>query len=341
MDETSRRPRVDVLSLGGTVAMTTGSGDGAVPTVDAASLVAGVPGLDRHARVEAYELCRVPSASLRVEDVLAALARARECCERGAEGVVMTTGTDTLEEVAYLVDLIWPLEQPVVVTGAMRPADALGSDGPGNLLAAVATAASAGARGRGCLVVLDEVVHTARDVRKTHTTRLSAFATVGHAPAAVFQEGLVRWGARTPRALVHEVPADVGTAPRVALLRLALGDDTTLLTHAAAAYDGVVVEAFGAGHVPAWWVEALADAAREVPVVVTSRTGSGALLRGSYAFAGSERDLVAAGLHLVDDMDGVKARILLVVTLLAARGRAEVDDLFTRSRATTPLGGGA
>jgi L-asparaginase len=238
--------------------------------------------------------------------------------------VVVTTGTDTLEEVAYLLHLLWRRDEPVVVTGAMRTADAPGSDGPANVLAAVTVAASPTARGHGCLVTLNNQVHSAAAVRKSHTTSPAAFRSVGAVPVGEVHEGTARLAAPAPRPTPLPLPAALGDVPRVALLRVTLDDDAELFRHAASHYDGVVVEVFGAGHVPSWWVEPLREAARRIPVAVVSRTGEGRLLRGSYGFPGSERDLVSADTLLIDGFDGIKARILLTLALLSSSDRTEV-----------------
>lgn len=320
-------PLVSVLSLGGTVAMTSGDTSGARPTVDASGLVAAVPQLENRARVRTEAFSSVPGASLRLADLIGFLPRMESLCAEGSSGLVVTTGTDTLEEVAYLFDLAWTREEPVVVTGAMRPADGTSSDGPANLLAAVTVAADPDARRRGCLAVLNDEVHAARTVRKSHTTQLNAFTSSEGCPAGEVHENQVRWRHGTPRRALP-FPTTVESVPRVAVLRLTLDQDVELLDHAVATHDGVVVEAFGAGHVPSWWVEALGRAVRQVPVAVTSRTGTGALLRSSYGFPGSEQDLVNVGVHLVDDMDGPKARILLTAALLCSSDRKEVDDIM-------------
>lgn len=323
-------PRVAVLSLGGTVAMTAASGtSGAIPTVTADELVAQVPGLRRRADVVTGALSSVPSASLRLVSLLEAIPQLENLCAQGADGIVLTTGTDTLEEVSYLIDLFWRRDEPVVITGAMRTADAASSDGPANLLAAVTVAASPTARGLGCLTVMNDGVHSGRFVRKTHTTRVDAFASVGPGPLGRVHEGRAELGGTAPRArTILPLHPGVDPVPTVALLRLALDLDVELLSYAAQTYDGIVVEAFGAGHVPEWWVDALHDAHQKVPVVVTSRTGSGAMLRRSYGFRGSEKDLLELGLHLFDDMDGVKARILLTAALLTSSDRSETDSIL-------------
>jgi L-asparaginase len=330
-------PQVAVLSLGGTVAMTSSDGAGATPTVDAAGLVSTVPGLGEQARVVAEALSSIPGASLRLPDLIGFVARMEALCDEGARGLVVTTGTDTLEEVAYLFDLLWDRGEPLVVTGAMRTADAAGSDGPGNLLSAVTVAASDEARGRGVLVVISDDVHAARAARKCHTTRLSAFESVGEPPLGRVHEGRVLLRPAEPRHPALRPSARVATIPRVAVLRLTLDQDVELLNHVAATHDGLVVEVFGAGHVPAWWVKALGSAATRIPIAITSRTGSGVLLRRSYGFRGSERDLVDLGLHFLDDMDGVKGRILLMTALLVSSDREEVDRLVSMHAAGQAL----
>ena len=330
-------PQIAVLSLGGTVAMTTGDGAGAKPTVDAAGLVAAVPGIERRARVVTEALSSTPGASLRLGDLLRFVPRMESLCGEGADGLVVTTGTDTLEEVAYVFDLVWNRDEPLVVTGAMRTADAAGSDGPGNLLGAVTVAASAEARGRGCLVVLNDDVHSGRAARKIHTTRLDAFESFGQPPLGRVHEGRTLLRAVDPRQPVAQLPARFTAVPRVALLRLTLDQDVDLLEYAAATHDGVVIEVFGAGHVPAWWVDALRAAVQRVPIAITSRTGEGALLRNSYGFRGSERDLADIGLHFMDEMDGVKARILLIAALLTSSDREEVENIMSmRTTVGTP-----
>lgn len=308
---------VAVRSLGGTVAMTSRDGHGgATPTLDAAALLAAVPRLDDVARIDVDSLSSVPSASLKIDELIQHLDGLENACDNGAAGVVLTTGTDSMEEVAYLFDLLWERPEPLVITGAMRAADAPGADGPANLLAAVVVASSPAARDRGCLVVMNDEVHEARSVRKLHTTSPAAFGSPASGPVGRVHEGRALLDrSLPPRITVGPRPTGI-PVPRVALLRVALGDDSLLLHEAVAKYDGVVVESFGGGHVPAWWVQPLLAAAREKPVVLASRTGSGPLLRQSYGFTGSESQLLDGGLISAGSLDGLKARILLTALLM-------------------------
>src|SRR3954451_14547858 len=166
--------RVLILSAGGTIGMT-GSG-GAHPALDAAALVAGTSGLENFDGLEARTLMNKPSAHLTAADQLQICREARDAARRGI-GVVVTHGTDVLEETAMLCDVLHDAHAPIVFTGAIRPASAAGADGPANLLDAVAVAGAEQAEGLGVLVVFGGEVHHARCVRKTDTTSLTAFSS--------------------------------------------------------------------------------------------------------------------------------------------------------------------
>ncbi|MQA88437.1 MAG: hypothetical protein GEV03_28425, partial [Streptosporangiales bacterium] len=213
---------------------------------------------------------------------------------------------------------------PVVVTGAMRNPTLPGADGPANLLAAVRVAASTDCRGLGCLVVLNDEIHAARFVRKTHTGNPATFRSPLAGPIGWLAEGTPHLALRPVRRHHVAVPKETDPPP-VALPTVGLADDGRLLAEVERlGYAGVVVEAMGGGHVPAHLAPTLANLARRVPVVLASRTGSGEVLRETYSFPGSETDLLEHGSIPAGALDGLKARILLM--LLLAR-REEVDDI--------------
>ena len=321
--------KVAVRSLGGTISMTSsGQNTGASPTLNVSALINAAPKIADIATIDAETVATIPSASLGIVELLSLHHQLDRACDEGAEGVVVVQGTDTLEESAYLLDLLWARPEPLVFTGAMRTADSTGADGPSNLLAAVSVAASPDASGRGCLVVMDDDIHHARSVRKMHTTSLSAFSSPAGGPAGLMHEGSVRFYAP---ASGHEHLAIRSGAPipKVALIRISLGDDTELLKAATTHYDGVVIEALGGGHVPAWWVDPLLEAAARMPVVLASRTGCGPLLESSYNFRGSEKQLLNSGLVSAGDLDGLKARILLIATLMGEANRRFNENVFT------------
>src|SRR5690606_4342266 len=197
---------------------------------------------------------RLPSASLGFDDIVELAAAIAD--EAGSAGFVVTVGTDSLEEVAYALDLLLGLDAPVVVTGAMRNAGTPGADGAANLLAALRVAASPAARGQGVIVVANDEVHLARYAAKSHSSSPSTFVSRNVGPVGWIVEGRVRIPlARRSR----PAPLAVPSAPRVALVRASLGDDLSALPAEGCA--GLVLEAFGAGHVPEVAVPALAELA--------------------------------------------------------------------------------
>lgn len=323
------RPHVAVGSLGGTITMTSSTGDtGALPTLGSDDLVAAVPGLDTVAELTTHTLATLPSASLSIDHVFGALDWAHDAVDAGADGVVLVQGTDTLEETAYLLDLYWRGERPLVLTGAMRTPQAAGADGPANLLAAVHTAASRESVGLGVLVVMNDEVHAATRVRKTDSTAVNAFASPPFGPLARLREGTVVYGNRPPRHAPLCQP-DTTQWPTVALLETHLGDCGELLRLAVGAgYSGVVLGGFGVGHVPEPVAVEVSAAVDRVPVVLATRTGSGSVSANTYGFVGSETDLRARGAVSAGWLDPRKARTLLAGLLAAGADRDEVHRQF-------------
>ncbi|MFF7954032.1 asparaginase [Streptomyces griseorubiginosus] len=317
--------RVAVISLGGTIAMTAQTDGGATPTLSADDLVAAVPGLaDTGIHVQVHDFRRLPGASLSFSDLLE-LAATIETLE--VDGVVVTQGTDTIEETAYLLDLVTTGDMPIVVTGAMRNASMAGADGPANVLAAIRTAASIEARGTGCVVVFGEEIHAARWVRKTHATSPTAFTSYP-GPIGYVAEDRVRVLAR-PDAAPTIDRHRVATSVRTTTFTVGIGDDGTLLQALGDHVDGLVVAAFGAGHVPMACVDALTDLAKRMPVILATRTGSGPVLRQTYGFPGSESDLLARGLISGSTLDPVKARILLHLLLMSGTDKDQITQVFS------------
>ena len=326
MTDDARRPRVLVCSLGGTIAMTDRGDGGVVPTESAQSLVDAVPGLDTVADIEAMSFRQIPGAHLTLDDIVE-LGRVLGGRSKDVDGIVITQGTDTLEETSFALDLLWDADTPLVVTGAMRNPTLPGTDGPANLLAAVTVAGAGSARGAGCLVVLGDEVHAARFVQKRHTTRPSAFESPGAGAVGVVSEGDVHiWAA--PQRVRLPAPA-ASPVPAVALVRMSLGDDGRLLDEIGRlGYAGLVVEAFGGGHVPPAVARRLGDLATSLPVVLASRTGAGPVLHATYGFPGSELDLLGRGLLPAGTLDGLRARIVLSFGLAAGVSGAELGTLF-------------
>ena len=320
--------RVALIGLGGTIASLPredGSA-GVVPNVEAGTLVLSVPGIESVARVESRSLRQMPSANFSFADVIEFSDAIGEAFASGVDGVVVTQGTDNIEETAFAFDLLVDDERPVVVTGAMRNPSQPGADGPANVGAAVAVAVSPLARGMGTLVVMNDEIHAARFVRKTHGSNPSAFASPLCGPIGAVIEGRVHFFTR--------VEALTGTRPKVdvepvALVRCALGDDGRMVSALKdLGYHGLVVEGFGGGHVPESMVEHLAELLLTMPIVLASRTGAGVVLASTYGFRGSEIDLVTRGLTSAGALDGQKARIALALALASTDSRAQAEARF-------------
>lgn len=317
-------PRVLVLALGGTIASVPaqpGAGAGVVPTLTAADLVAAVPGLDEVAQIDARTVRATSSASVTPADLLevAAIIRAELASERPPAGVVVTQGTDTLEESAYLLDLLLDVAAPVVVTGAMRSPVTPGADGPANLLAAARVATAAHTRDLGVLVVFADEIHAARYVAKVHSSSPAAFVSPGSGPLGRVVESQVRLGLLPVTRSETIRVTDDATWPRVPILRVALGTDADEVRALAAGADGLVVEGVGGGHVPAGIVEVLEDVAARLPVVLASRTRAGGTLESTYGYVGGDIDLLKRGLISAGDLDALKAR-LRTAALIATGG---------------------
>jgi L-asparaginase len=333
------RRRVDVLALGGTIAMApSADAAGVTPQLTAEALVGAVPALAELADIRAQTLRTIPGASLEFSDVLATARAACACVDAGASGVVITQGTDSLEETAFAFDLLWDRPEPLVVTGAMRPASAAGADGPGNVFSAVAVARAAQARDRGCLVVFADEVHAARAVAKTHTTRTGAFASPGAGPVGWVSEGTPGFSAAPSPRSAALTPGG-GDAPDVALVTAVLGDGGAQLRAIGHPFTGLVLAAMGAGHIPQRLLPDLERLAERMPVAAASRTGAGPLLRSTYGFSGSERDLIRLGLLDSCGLGPLKARVLLTLALWSTEDRGTAEELFRVHAARTYQGG--
>ena len=309
-------PLVAVGSFGGTIAMAREvGGAGLTPEKGADELLAAIPELAQLARTVAHQVCNVGSPSVRLDDVVAGVEWAREQVDSGADGVVFTHGTDTLEETAFLVDLLWDREAPIVVTGAMRSPEEPGADGPANLVGAVLTACSRQARGLGVLVVINDQVFRGDRIRKAHTFAMDAFRDQWNPQIGRITEGMleVDYLPASPR----PAPLPLGAARhRVAVVGTGIGDEGESFAAVVAAGGGaLVIDGVGAGHVSAQAAEVVGELVERVPVVMASRIRGGRAGRTTYAYPGAEVDLINRGVIMAGRLNAAQARLLAWVLL--------------------------
>lgn len=324
-------PRIAVITLGGTIAsVPDANGNDAVPTMTAESLFAAVPQTRKLANLSYCGFRQYPSGDLSIVDILELAVVVEAMAEsQDIDGVVITQGTDTLEETSFLLDLVLTTDLPVVLTGAMRNPGLAGADGPANLLGAVQVATNHQTRGLGPLVVFNDEIHLPRFVRKMHSASTGAFSSPNAGPIGWITEGRVRIPLR-PATRTQPVPREQiqsSGLPRVALLKLGFDEDETLVQLVLqGGFDGLVVETFGGGHVPRQLMPSLTKAAAAFPVLFSSRAGAGELYESTYGFPGSEIDLLAQGLLSSGILDGLKSRLLLILLLASGASHADIKE---------------
>jgi L-asparaginase len=291
-----------VLATGGTIGM---RGARAVPSAGPSELLdaAGLTGL------QSRELLGVPGPQVGLAQALLVAQTAAQEAAAG-KGVVVTHGTDTLEETAVLCDLLHDSDAPIVFTGAIRPASAPGADGPANLMDAVAVAGAAQSAGLGCVVVFGGEIHAARGVRKVDSAGPSAFGSPGSGPLGRVVEG--RLALRTRPVRPQHALAPQRLDFHVPVIVAALGDELALLDAAA---DGAVVATLGGGHLSPAALEQVQAAARRMPVVLAVRPERGAMLTSTYGFHGAEGDLRASGAIPAGALSPQAARMKLLACL--------------------------
>ena len=330
------KPRVLLISTGGTITMTPattpGSHGGVAPTLTGDDLVAGVPALAEICQLDVVSYSVKPGASITFTDI-AEIARITDAALQGEHtGAIIVQGTDTIEETAYALDLFIKSGKPVVVTGAMRSAAAPGADGPANLLAAAITASAPESKGRGVLVVLNDTIHAARRVQKGDTGNPAAFMAPGAGPLGRVVEGCAAFYASPGRVPPIEAPAAFNTP--VGLFKVCLDDDGRALRQAKSlGYAGAVIESMGAGHLPEWYADIVSSLAKEMPVVLATRVPAGPAFKNTYGFIGSETDSLARGALYSGDLGPLKSRILLTVLLSNGFSAKDLRAEFER-RAT-------
>jgi L-asparaginase len=319
-----------LVFTGGTISMRHDpTAGGAVPTLTGHDIIALAPGIDQLAHLDVDDWGAFPGPHMTPDRMWALRGRILEHVARPeVEGVVVTHGTDSLEETAYLVARSVSSDKPIVFTGAMRTSSELGWDGPGNLGASIRVAASVEARGQGVLVVMSDRVFTALDVTKAHTYMVDAFDSPGLGPIAVLDDGRVVF-----RRSIHVPPAIVNAselAQPVDIVYTFAGSDSRLLDASREHGRGraIVIAGMGRGNVPVAMLDGIDRwIAEDKPVVITSRVGRGRVGH-TYGYVGGGRRLAERGAIFAGARRPQQARLDVMLGLGAGLDVAGLRELL-------------
>jgi L-asparaginase len=323
--------KIKLISTGGTIAMGVDArSGGAVQKLSAEGLLQGIPSLNGIAHIEVMNFCSKPGPHMLPSDVFELSKVISSMFTNGeADGVVITHGTDTIEETAYALDLLVVSENPIIITGAMRNTSLLSADGPSNLFNSVLTAADNDARGRGTMVVFNNEVHLAREVTKSSATQLNTFRSPLFGPVGFIYTDKVKF---VRGGGLRETIAARDISAQVELIKFTQGMSSLFFEAVKdPMVDGVVVEAAGLGHVSPTVAEKIQELVEiGKPVVITSRCYEGLVLGNVYAFEGSEKDLQERGVIFATGLSGQKARIKLILALSYTRDIAQIRAIFDK-----------
>ncbi|OQX88180.1 L-asparaginase [candidate division KSB1 bacterium 4484_87] len=322
--------RIVVITTGGTIAMKRDIHSQTIePSASGKELIDSVPDIKQFADTELIEFANIDSSEMSPQMMfeLSRLIR-KQLARQDVDGIVITHGTDTLEETAYMIDLLHDSPKPVVLTAAMRSFDDPGTDVPTNLFAAVKVACADVCRGVGTMVVMNDEIHAAREVRKTYTSNVATLESPGYGPLGIVDEDHV---IIYRQSLTREFLPAKKIEPKVMLLKMSAGDDGSLIKFAVkSGAKGLVIEGLGRGNLPTPAAEETIRAIKtNIPVVLTSRCFKGRVL-GIYGGSGGGKKLHDAGIIYGGDLSGQKARIKLIVALGLVSQLTELKKIFER-----------
>lgn len=320
--------KIAIIFNGGTISMKIDEKiKAAVPSLSADEIMSMIPGVEDYAEIEAYTFSSMPSPHMTLETMLKLSKFTTELVEReDIDGVVITHGTDTLEETAYLLDLTVRTKKPVVVTGAMRSGSELGYDGPFNLATSICTAISDEAVGRGVLVCFNGELNSASEVTKANSMALNAFRTPNFGPIGIVDNDNVIFY----RDANYSEKYDVSEIKKqVALIKCVVDMDSSYIDYLIEkGCGGIVIEALGRGNVPPKMVDGIKKATElNIPVVVVSRCFEGRVFE-SYGYEGGGKQLKDLGVIFGDTLPGQKARIKLILAINSGMNIHEIARAF-------------
>lgn len=324
--------KVAVIFNGGTISMKVDDRiKAAVPSLTGEEIMSMVTGIESFAHIESYSFSSLPSPHMTPQVMLELSKFVKKLIDRDdIDGVVVTHGTDTLEETAYFLDLTIETDKPIVFTGAMRSGSELGYDGPANLAASICTAISKSAIGRGVLVCFNGELNSASEVTKANSMSLNAFRTPNFGPIGIVDNNEVIFY----RDVVEEtyIPID-SIDSKVAVVKCVAGMDEDIIEYyIEKGYKGIVLEAMGRGNVPPNMVPSIKKAIdKGILIVVTSRCFEGRVFE-SYGYTGGGKDIRNLGVIFGESLPGQKARIKLLIALSGKLPKDEVQRIFEHDR---------
>ena len=320
--------KVAVVFNGGTISMKVDERlKAAVPSLSSEEILSMVTGIERFAIIESYTFSNLPSPQMSPKDMIELSLYIKSLLKRDdIDGVVVTHGTDSLEETAFLLDLTIKSSKPVVITGSMRSASELGYDGPANLSAAICTAISKGARNRGVLVCLNDEINCAHEVTKANSMSLNAFRSPSFGPIGIVDNNQVifyRDSIKKEQILTDSID------DKVVLFKCVSGMDSSLINYSLdSGASGIVIEGMGRGNVPPNVVPGIKNAIeKNIPVVLVSRCYEGRVL-DTYGYHGGGKELREMGVIFADNLPGQKARIKLMLALSVTKEISIIKKMF-------------
>lgn len=320
--------KVAIVFTGGTISMTVDPRIGAaIPSLSGQQIMSMVTNIDKIADVEVINFDTIPGPHMTPGKLMELKDLVEKLLDRDdITGVVITHGTDSLEETAYFLDLILYTEKPVVVVGAMRNSSELGYDGPSNLAAAVCTVISEKAKNKGVLVVMNDEVNLASEVTKTNTLSLNTFQSISYGPLGIIDNDtliLHRDIVCRQHIQTHKIEENVD------LIKSGIGMDSKFLKFSVdSGAKGIVIEGMGRGNIPPMMMDGVKYARdKGIPVVLVSRCNSGRVL-DTYGYEGAGRTLRNLGCILGGDLPGQKARVKLMLALGKTNDNEEIRKIF-------------
>ncbi|CAC6783287.1 L-asparaginase [Staphylococcus aureus] len=315
-----------VIHTGGTISMSQDQSNKVV-TNDTNPISMHQDVINQYAQIDELNPFNVPSPHMTIQHVKQLKDIILEAVtNKYYDGFVITHGTDTLEETAFLLDLILGIEQPVVITGAMRSSNEIGSDGLYNYISAIRVASDEKARHKGVMVVFNDEIHTARNVTKTHTSNTNTFQSPNHGPLGVLTKDRVQFHHMPYRQQALENVNDKLNVPLVKAYMGMPGDIFSFYSREG--IDGMVIEALGQGSIPPSALEGIQQlVSLNIPIVLVSRSFNG-IVSPTYAYDGGGYQLAQQGFIFSNGLNGPKARLKLLVALSNNLDKAEIKSYF-------------